>query len=119
MAYFRDPCYLFESDEHFHIWVRGGYDSWRESSWAQMTSTPEVDSGVQVPVATMDRFVLMRLAEMLVEKTATVTLNAMATELFSRLGNAGENCLRQNRDLLRRALEDLEDRCLPPPQGDD
>jgi hypothetical protein len=114
MAYFRGDCYLFDSGEHFHIWMRGGHDLWRESGWAEMGPTPELDSGVQVPVSTMDRFVLMRLAELLVERTATATLDAMAAELFSQPGNFGEDCLRQNRGVIRSALQDLEARCLPP-----
>ena len=113
MAYLRDDCYVFDSGEHFHIWVRGGYDRWRESGWAQMTKQPELDSGVQVPTATMDRFVLMRLAEMVVEKTAMDTLHAMVLDLFPGPGNVGESCLRQNLDLIRHALQDLQDRCSP------
>lgn len=34
MADLRDDGYVFGSGEHFHLWVRGGYDRWRESGWA-------------------------------------------------------------------------------------
>ncbi len=118
MAYFRDDCYLFQDGEHFHIWVRDGYDSWRESGWAAMTTSPESDSGVQLSVARMDQFVLMRLAEMLVEKTATTTLESMDGSLFSHPGNVGEGQLRQNLACIRKALQELEARCLASRQED-
>ena len=123
MAYFRDDLYAFASDEAdgewFHFWMRGGYDAWEESGWAAAGREPSKrDSGVGIPTKWVDRFVLMRLAEMLVEGTATTTLDAMIRDLFSCPGNVGENCLRQNQVPIRAALLDLEASCLPPQPED-
>jgi hypothetical protein len=123
MAYFRDDLYAFASDEPdgewFHFWMRGGYDSWDESGWAAVGGRrSEQDSGVGIPTKWVDRFVLMRVAEMLVERTATATLDRMARELFSGPGNVGEDCLRQNQGMIRNALVDLEAGCLPPRRED-
>lgn len=106
MAYLRDDCYIFDSGEYFHVWVRGGYDSWRESGWAQMAKQPELDSGVRVPTASMDRFVLMRFAEMLVEGSVDALLNKMASEG----GNTGELQLLGNLELIRSSVRDLQHR---------
>lgn len=115
MAYFRDDLYAFASEEAdgrwFHFWMRGGYDSWDQSGWGSESTQVERDAGVGIPARWIDRFVLMRLAEMVVERTATSTLDAMARELFDRPGNVGEHCLRHHRELLRSALADLETRC--------
>lgn len=105
MAYLRDDCYIFDSGEHFHIWVRGGYDSWRESGWAEMTKQPDLDSGVRIPTSSMDRFVLMRFAEMLVEGSADALLKEMASE-----GNTGAVQLLGNLEVIRSAVRDLQDR---------
>lgn len=123
MAYFRDDLCAFASDEAdgewFHFWMRGGYDGWQESGWASAgLGGSRRDSGVGIPTRWVDRFVLMRLAEMLVDKSATVTLDAMIRDLFSRPGNVGEGCLRQNQATIRRALRDLEVSCLPPQRED-
>lgn len=123
MAYFRDDFYAFASDEAdgewFHFWMRGGYDSWDESGWAVAGGDRgERDSGVGIPAKWVDRFVLMRVAEMLVERTATATLDEMIRDLFSGLGNVGEDCLRRNQGTIRNALLDLEARCLPPQRED-
>lgn len=116
MAYFRGDCYLFESDLGFHIWVRGGNDGWRDSGWARSEHV-ERDSGVLVPAETIDRFVLMRLAEMLVARNATAKLDAMAAESFGIPGNANETCLRQNLQTIRGALEKVQEECTDAPVG--
>lgn len=118
MAYFRDDLYAFASEAadggRFHFWMRGGYDSWDESGWAHAGGSPSRrDSGVGIPARWIDRFVLMRLAEMLVERTASGTLEAMARGLFAGPGNVGEEQLRRNQGLIRDALVELEARCLP------
>lgn len=106
MAYLRGDCYIFDSGEHFHIWVRGGYDSWRESVWAEETKQPDLDSGVQIPTSSMDRFVLMRFAEMLVEGSADALLKEMASEA----GNAGMIQLLGNLELIRSSVRALQER---------
>jgi hypothetical protein len=119
MVYFRDDLCAFTSDKAdgawFHFWMRGGYDYWDETGWADASEPRnERDSGVGIPARWVDRFVLMRLAQLLVERSAGTTLEAMARELFSGPGNEGEDCLRQNQGKILDALRDLEARCLPP-----
>ncbi|HEX6813151.1 MAG TPA: hypothetical protein VF384_16125 [Planctomycetota bacterium] len=111
MAYFRGDHLVIDDGEFLSWWTRGSCDAHRD--WGESFGA-EGSAGVAIPVAIMDRFVLMRIAEMLVEGTATTTLDAMARELFSGPGNCGEYCLRQNQDMIRKALADLETRCLPP-----
>lgn len=106
MAHLRGDCYIWDCGDHLHIWVRGGGDSWRESESAEMTQQPDLDSGVQIPTSSMDRFVLMRFAEMLVEGSADVLLDKMASEG----GNCGMVQLLGNLDLIRSAVQDLQDR---------
>ncbi len=108
MAYLRGDCYLWsDSDDRLHIWVRGGQDDWQDSVWAEGSPTPDADAGVSIPESVMDRFVLMRFAELVADRRAAIVLDEVCPDL-DPLGNAGEAALRANRDLIRAALVKLE-----------
>ena len=105
MAYFRGDIYVFDTGDAFHLWRRERYSSHAESVWAE--NDPESTSGVQIPVETMDRFVLMRLAELVAEKKAVALLDTFCRELAGG-GNCGEVQLLGNEAVVRAALVDLE-----------
>ena len=63
-------------------------------------------SGVQVPAALIDRFVLMRFAEMLVDGTADGLLGEMSSEG----GNVGMLQLLGNMPLVQSSVRDLQSR---------
>ena len=105
MAYFRGDIYIFDTGDAFHLWRRERYSSHAESGWAE--NDPESTSGVQIPVETMDRFVLMRLAELVAEKKAVALLDAFCRELTGG-GNCGPVQLLGNEAVVRAALVDLE-----------
>ena len=71
MAYMRGDNYIWTgTDDRVHVWIGDGDDGWRESGWALAdddTLLPgrEHASGVALPVAVMDEFVVMRFAELL------------------------------------------------------
>lgn len=122
MSYFRDDFHAFASEEEdgrwFHFWMRGGYDHWDETGWGSAGGQGgRRDSGVAIPAGFVDRFVLMRLAEMLVDRTAVALLDRMAQEHVRGPGNVGEDCLRQNLACVRDALATLEAACEAPRQG--
>jgi hypothetical protein len=71
-----------------------------------MTKHPDLDSGVQVPTSSMDRFVLMRFAEMFVEGSA----DALLKEIASEAGNTGAVQLLGKLEVVRSAVRDLQDR---------
>ena len=105
MAYFRGDIYVFDTDTDFHLWRRERYSSHAESGWGEID--PESTSGVQMPIETMDRFVLMRLAELVADKKAVAVLDAFLRELDGG-GNTGNVQLLGNAAVLRAALVELE-----------
>jgi hypothetical protein len=105
MAYFRGDIYVFDTGDDFHLWRRECYTSHAESGWGECD--PANTSGLQIPVETMDRFVLMRLAELVAEKQAVARLDAFLRELAGG-GNCGNIQLLGNEAILREALVDLE-----------
>lgn len=106
MAYFRGDHYVFDDGEHVCWWARGRYDAHRE--WGARL-TDEGSSGVRVPSDLMDRFVLMRLAEMLVERSAGALLDEMVLDA-SETGNTGMIQLLGNLELMRSSIGDLQRR---------
>lgn len=80
MSYFRGDHYVFDDGDRLCWWARAGYDAHRE--WGKHFGA-EGSSGVQVPHALMDRFVMMRFAEMLVDGTAGALLDEMSADAAS------------------------------------
>jgi hypothetical protein len=106
MAYFRGDHYIFDTGDHVHFWIHGErYDAWRE--WAERFKEPDRVAGVQVPANVIDRFVLMRVVEMLVEGTAVPTLDALASEFAAEGGNTGHTQLMGNLPVVRSAFAEL------------
>jgi hypothetical protein len=64
-------------------------------------------SGVQMPREVVDRFVLMRLAELVAEKQAVARFDDFVRELAGS-GNSGNVQLLGNEAVLRSALVELE-----------
>jgi hypothetical protein len=114
MSYLRGDYYLWrDGNRQLHIWARNGCDGWHDSVWAETSGQGENDSGVQVPQEVMDRYVVMRLAELLVQKRAVAMLDAVVPP-GSELGNGGEAALRSNLDRIRSSLVALERQCVAP-----
>lgn len=111
MAYFRGDHYIFDTGEHFHIWVHGHYDAWRHSVWAESYPDPDANAGVELPTDIMDRFVMMRLAELLVDQRAMPVLESMAPELAGPC-NSGELQVKGNLSILKRAFADMQRACV-------
>lgn len=106
MAYFRGDHYVFDDGDHVCWWVRGRYDAHRH--WGESLGR-DGSTGVQVPCDLMDRFVLMRFAEMLVDGSAGALLDEMSIEV-SKTGNSGHVQLLGNLDLIRSSIGELEQR---------
>jgi hypothetical protein len=106
MAYFRGDHYVFDDGEHLCWWTRGRYDA--HCAWGERFAG-EGSSGVQIPVALIDRFVLMRFAEMVVEGSADVLLQEMVAE-GRQAGNAGVIQLLGNLEIIRASIRDLQQR---------
>ncbi len=105
MAYFRGDIYVFDTDDEFHFWRRENYTSHADSIWGERT--PGMTSGVQMPKEVVDRFVLMRLAELVAEKQAVLRFDDFVRELAGG-GNSGNVQLLGNEAVLRAALVELE-----------
>ncbi len=79
MAYMRGDYYLWrDGEDNLHIWAFDGYDSWDECSWAAVEDGETEDgvvrregfeqaSGVGIPNAILDQYVVMRLAQLLID----------------------------------------------------
>lgn len=101
MAYLRGDYYIWSDGDRLHVWVRGGHEPVQGMTW----STSGADGGVVAEQEPIDRYVLMRLAEMACERNAVARLDAILEE---SQGNVGESALRQNARLLRDLLAQLE-----------
>src|SRR5688500_3965164 len=117
MSYMRGTHYLWRDDGQVHLWAAAGYDRWDQSAWAlghgvDTDAAPErgypSPSGVALPQAVADEYVLLRLAE-LVESGAAVATLDRALERHG--GNGGARALGDLAPLLRRALSDVS---VPP-----
>ncbi len=90
MAYFRGPIYIWPSHAHTHFWSAGGDDGWRESGWnARWPASPNAAgaaSGVGLPQAVVDEFVVMRFAELVDKRLLD---DAIARALAHGHGNGG------------------------------
>jgi hypothetical protein len=103
MAYFRGDTYIFDTGDHCHFWWDGEY-----------VGNDDTDrrSGVMIATDIVDRFVLQRLAELLVDKRAVAMLDQHLAAVGGG-GNCGDIQLLGNAAVLRSALQDLEGRCRP------
>jgi hypothetical protein len=88
MSYMRGGCYIWRDDERVHVWIDDGYDGWRDSTWADArmqapitgAAQQEAASGVGIRQDAADAYVVMRLAELVVEQRIAATIeSAVAT----------------------------------------
>jgi hypothetical protein len=92
MAYLRGDVYIWlGGDDRVHVWVADGDDGWAESGWAlcdddRHAPGREDASGVGVPQAPMDEFVVMRFAQLLDEGVLSDAINRA---LENHTGNGG------------------------------
>jgi hypothetical protein len=105
MAYLRGDHYVFDSGEHLCWWANGRHHAPAESGSGE-TWGVEGEVCVEIPWRFADRFVLMRLAELLVNKEVDTVLDPMIEEE----GNTGMIQLLGNLDVIRSALRDLQGR---------
>jgi hypothetical protein len=113
MSYMRGPHYLWRDDARIHLWSAAGYDGWDQSIWAHgrgvgtdaVPERPDLSpSGVALPQAVADEYVLLRLAELLAAGTAVATLDRA---LERHAGNGGAVALGELAPLLRRVLGEV------------
>jgi hypothetical protein len=113
MAYIRG-AYYFWRDEQLHLWAADGYDGWDESGWAEAQGTlqgvptaTDRPSGVAIPQAVADEYVVMRFAELVREgEIGDVIDRALA----DHGGNGGALALSEYGPALREALQRLSRR---------
>ncbi|MBM4297797.1 MAG: hypothetical protein FJ143_08660 [Deltaproteobacteria bacterium] len=101
MSYMRGDTYIWSDGTHVHFWARDGYDEWDQAGWHDPNSTGN-PSGVALPQAIADEYVVMRMAEMIDEGCVTVAIEH-ALEKFR--GNGGCIALANHADLLRRMVK--------------
>ncbi len=113
MAYMRGQNYVWRGCDGVHFWSAEGYDGWDESGWAQAhaerseASDGEIlrkASGVGVPQAVADAYVMLRLAQLLDEGRAADILDAA---LVHGGDNVGAMALHVWSSRLRTAFADL------------
>lgn len=114
MSYMRGAHYLWRDDHQIHLWAAAGYDGWDQSVWADgqgidAEAAPErpmsAASGVALPQAIADEYVMLRLAELVAAGDAVATLDRA---LGHHAGNRGAMALVELAARLRPALAVLE-----------
>jgi len=117
MSYMRGAQYLWRDDKRIHLWVATGYDGWdqsvrAESQGVDTETVPEhpmsAPSGVALPQAIADEYVLLRLAELLAAGDAVAALDRA---LGHHAGNGGAVALVDLGARLRPVLADFEGQC--------
>ena len=109
MAYMRGAHYLWSDGERVHFWSAEGYDGWDDSVWAEGYggAPPDLErplpgpSGVCLPEAVADEYVLMRLAQLVEEGAAVAALDRAVAR---QGGNWGATALAEVAPALRAAL---------------
>jgi hypothetical protein len=101
MAYMRGSTYLWHDQTHLHVWVANGYDEWDQSVWGDHVKDTGRASGVSLPVAAMDEYVVMRFAQLLQEGGIEA---AIARALAHHEGNFGCAALKECASSIQRAL---------------
>ena len=99
MSYMRGDIYIWANGTHVHFWAREGYDGWDEAGWHDSTQATDA-SGVALPQAVADAYVVMRMAQML-DEGCVVDAIEHALEKFS--GNGGCRALAAHAEGLREA----------------
>jgi hypothetical protein len=84
MAYLRGNNYVWSDGNRVHVWVRDGYDGWRDSGWAAGELSDA--SGVAIDWDVMDEFVMMRFAELVRDRIASA---AAERAIRAHRGNGG------------------------------
>lgn len=115
MSYMRGAHYLWSDGERIHLWSAEGYDGWDHSGWAEGHGAEEPDperripgpSGVCLPEAVADEYVLMRLAELVREGGAVAALDRAVARHGGPEGNGGAGALGELAPALRAALAGL------------
>ena len=97
MSYMRGDIYIWADSPHVHFWSRDGYDSWDEAVWNSPHQASGA-SGVALPQAVVNEYVVMRMAEMLDEGCVVAALE-QALRKFS--GNGGCLALAERAGILR------------------
>src|SRR5258708_9466365 len=93
MSYMRGPTYIWSDNHEVHIWAEDGYDGWAETGWSEgrKHSLPETAScgeasGVGVPQAVADAYVVMRLAELVCEQRIGAVIESAVTQFGGNRG---------------------------------
>jgi hypothetical protein len=112
MSYMRGKYYIWEGADGVHLWAADGEDGWKDSGWADSVKKEklkrgEKPSGVRLPTAVLDEFVVMRFAELIDERKLASTIRC-ATK--GKGGNVGEWSLRYHAKELLRRLRTLKRR---------
>ena len=101
MSYMRGDIYIWADDSSVHMWARKGYDGWDEAGW-NTPSQGNGASGVALPQAVADEYVVMRLAEILHEGGVN---DAIERALAKYRGNGGCYALAEHAAVLRQLAE--------------
>ena len=127
MAYMRGDYYLWDDVSGLHIWAADGYDGWDEAGWhldcdndgnesvtaSHLKDGENTASGVSIHQDIMDEYVMMRLAELILEGKVEETIDRVMAP-GGGSGNGGARVLSQNAEKLKAALRQIQlDR--PPP----
>ena len=99
MSYMRGDIYIWADSTYVHFWAREGYDGWDEAGWHDPTQAAGA-SGVALPQAVADEYVVMRMAQMLDEGCVVAAIE-QALEKFR--GNGGCLALAEHAWVLREA----------------
>lgn len=110
MAYLRGDHYIWaDGDDRLHIWVHDGEDGWRETWATDSDGSPipgrENASGVSIPEAIMDEYVVMRFAELIGSRAVEATIDRALR--FGKNGNFGSEALAARAGALKAAVENL------------
>jgi hypothetical protein len=108
MAYMRGDYYIWSDGvDRVHLWVKDGYDGWDRCYEGEQEGTRrpgwENASGVCLPGEVMDEFVVMRLAQLILDGTVGAAIDR-AVDPHGRGGSFGGMVLQQNAERLKAAL---------------
>jgi hypothetical protein len=112
MAYMRGDYYIWsDGEEQIHVWAKDGYDGWDRCYEGEVEGTRragwENASGVRLPEAVMDEFVVMRVAQLILDGTVGAAIDR-AVDSDGRGGNFGGMVLQNNAERLKVALGQIQ-----------
>lgn len=110
MAYLRGDHYVWaDGSDRLHIWVHDGEDGWRETWTTGADGSPKAGyenaSGVSIPEAVMDEYVVMRFAELVASQTIDETIERALR--FGKNGNFGSQALAERADAIKAIVRGL------------